>query len=68
MPRQLLDHAAKDLERKLAVPSCEKMLESKIVKLERARERVPEVRPRLISDNSSAFIARDFKGTSVKLT
>lgn len=29
--------------------------------LERARERFPDAHPRLISDNGSAFIARDFK-------
>lgn len=29
--------------------------------LERAREQVPGARPQLISDNGSAFIARDFK-------
>ena len=29
--------------------------------LERAKERFPDARPRLISDNGSAFIARDFK-------
>ena len=29
--------------------------------LQRARERFPEARPRIITDNGSAFIARDFK-------
>lgn len=29
--------------------------------LQRAREKYPEARPRIISDNGSAFIARDFK-------
>jgi len=29
--------------------------------LERARQRFPQARPRVISDNGSAFIARDFK-------
>ena len=29
--------------------------------LTRAREQVPGVQPRLISDNGSAFIARDFE-------
>jgi len=29
--------------------------------LQRARERVPEARPRIISDNGPQFIARDFK-------
>ena len=29
--------------------------------LQRTRERFPEARPRIISDNGSAFIARDFK-------
>jgi transposase InsO family protein len=29
--------------------------------LQRARERVPEARPRIISDNGPQFIAKDFK-------
>lgn len=29
--------------------------------LQRARERFPEAKPRIITDNGSAFIARDFK-------
>lgn len=36
-------------------------LDAEIV-LQRARERFPEAKPRVISDNGSAFIARDFKG------
>jgi len=40
----------------------ESMCESDVeIVLQRARERFPEARPRLISDNGSAFIARDFK-------
>ena len=40
----------------------ESMRESDVeIVLQRARERFPEARPRLISDNGSAFIARDFK-------
>jgi transposase InsO family protein len=35
--------------------------------LQRARERYPEARPRVISDNGSAFIAKDFK-QFIKLT
>ena len=29
--------------------------------LQRARERVPDARPRIISDNGPQFVARDFK-------
>lgn len=40
----------------------EQMLEQDIeIILERARERYPEVRPRIISDNGPQFIAKDFK-------
>jgi len=40
----------------------ESMTETDVeIVLQRARERFPEARPRLISDNGSAFIARDFK-------
>lgn len=40
----------------------ERMLEQDIeIILQRARERVPEARPRIISDNGPQFIARDFK-------
>jgi putative transposase len=40
----------------------EKMLEQDIeVILQRARERYPEARPRIISDNGPQFIAKDFK-------
>lgn len=40
----------------------ESMTETDVeIVLERARERVPDAHPRLISDNDSAFIARDFK-------
>lgn len=40
----------------------EQMTEADIeIILERARERVPDARPRLISDNGPQFIARDFK-------
>jgi putative transposase len=31
--------------------------------LERAKEKYPEARPRIISDNGPQFIAREFKGT-----
>jgi transposase InsO family protein len=31
------------------------------VRLQRAREKYPEARPRIISDNGPQFIARDFK-------
>ena len=40
----------------------ESMTETDVeIVLERAKERFPDARPRLISDNGSAFIARDFK-------
>ena len=40
----------------------ESMKEADIeIVLERAREKYPEARPRIISDNGSAFIAKDFK-------
>lgn len=40
----------------------ESMTETDVeIVLQRTRERFPEARPRLISDNGSAFIARDFK-------
>lgn len=40
----------------------ESMTETDVeIVLQRARESFPETRPRLISDNGSAFIARDFK-------
>ncbi|MGH8557608.1 MAG: DDE-type integrase/transposase/recombinase [Methylococcales bacterium] len=40
----------------------EQMLEQDIeIALERARERCPKVRPRIISDNGPQFIAKDFK-------
>lgn len=40
----------------------ESMTEADVeIVLERARQRFPEAQPRLISDNGSAFIARDFK-------
>lgn len=40
----------------------ERMLESDIeIIIERAKEKFPEARPRIISDNGPQFIARDFK-------
>jgi transposase InsO family protein len=41
----------------------ESMTEAEIeVILQRAREKYPEAKPRIISDNGPQFIARDFKG------
>lgn len=40
----------------------ERMLESDVeIVIERAKERFPEARPRIISDNGPQFIAKDFK-------
>ncbi len=50
--RQLLDHAAKALEPKRAVPSREKMLETKIAKLEQRLRHKDSV----IAEVSEAFV------------